>query len=65
MDVALFVSAGGYHHHIDVPTVDDVEALQSRLRDHRIGTRHDGQTLSFEDPWNTIIHVKAAGPHHS
>ena len=89
MDVALFVSAGGYHHHIgmntfnslgaqaraaslglgrvdiDVPTVDDVEALQSRLRDHRIGTRHDGQTLSFEDPWNTTIHVKAAGPHHS
>ncbi|WP_425860424.1 VOC family protein [Arthrobacter sp. TWP1-1] len=87
MDVALFVSAGGYHHHIgmntfnslgaearaaslglgrvdiDVPTVDDLEALQSRLKDHRISTRHDGQTLSFEDPWNTTIHVKTGEPH--
>jgi catechol 2,3-dioxygenase len=89
MEVALFVSAGGYHHHIgmntfnslgaqaraaslglgrvdiDVPTADDVAALQARLNDHRITTRHDGRTLSFEDPWNTTIHVKAAEPHHN
>lgn len=87
MDVALFVSAGGYHHHIgmntfnslgaqpraaslglgrvdiDVPTTDDVAALQARLEDHHIATRNDGRTLSFEDPWNTTIHVKAAEPH--
>ncbi|WP_309066398.1 VOC family protein [Microbacterium sp.] len=89
MDVALFVSAGGYHHHIgmntfnslgagpraaalglgrvdiDVPTPEDVAALQSRLKDHRIATRHDGRTLSFEDPWNTTIHVTAAESHRS
>lgn len=83
MDGALFVSAGGYHHHlglntfnslgagpraaalglgrvdIDVPADDDVAALQARLKDHRITTRHDGRTLSFEDPWNTTIRVKA------
>lgn len=81
LDVALFVSAGGYHHHlgmntfnslgagpraaelglgrvdIDVPTTDDLDALRSRLVDHRVITRYDGKTLSFEDPWNTTIHV--------
>lgn len=80
---ALFISAGGYHHHmglntfnslgaparaaslglgrvdIDVPSPDDVDALQARLSHHRIATRHDGRTLSFEDPWNTTIHVTA------
>ena len=81
---ALFVSAGGYHHHmalntwnsagagpraaslglgrvdIDVPTDDDLKALEVRLRDHRIPTQNDGRTLSFEDPWKTAIKVKVA-----
>ena len=81
---ALFVAAGGYHHHlalntwrsagagpraaslglgqvnIDLPTADDVTALQARLEDHRIPTRHDGAVLRFEDPWHTLIQVGAA-----
>jgi catechol 2,3-dioxygenase len=81
---ALFISAGGYHHHIglnvwnsagagpraaalglgqvniDVPTLDDVAALESRLKGHGIATRHDGATLRFDDPWKTLIQVSAA-----
>ncbi|MFI7579512.1 VOC family protein [Kocuria kalidii] len=81
---ALFVAAGGYHHHIalntwhsagagpraaslglgqvniDLPGADDVAALESRLRDHRIATRHDGAVLRFEDPWRTLIQVGVA-----
>ncbi|WP_030014892.1 VOC family protein [Curtobacterium sp. S6] len=81
---ALFVSAGGYHHHmalntfnslgaparaaslglglvdIDVPHDDAVAAVRERLADHRISSRHDGRTLSFEDPWNTTIRLKVA-----
>jgi len=48
---------------IDVHTVDDLEALQSRLKDHRISTRQDGRMLSFEGPWNFSIHVTDAEPH--
>ena len=79
---ALFVSAGGYHHHmalnvfqsrgagpraasyglgrvdIDVPAEDDRLALAARLKDHQISTRDDGQTLEFNDPWNSLIRVK-------
>ncbi|MHC5558996.1 VOC family protein [Kocuria sp. U4B] len=81
---ALFVAAGGYHHHIglntwhsagagpraaslglgqvniDLPTADDVAALEARLRDHRITTRHDGAVLRLEDPWSTLIQVGVA-----
>jgi catechol 2,3-dioxygenase len=81
---ALFIAAGGYHHHIalntwnsagagpraaslglgqvniDLPTADDVAALEARLKDHRIATRHDGAVLRFEDPWKTLIQVGAA-----
>ncbi|GAB2612553.1 VOC family protein [Pseudactinotalea suaedae] len=81
---ALFVAAGGYHHHIgmntwnsqgagpraaslglgqvsiELPTSDDVEALVSRLRSAAVETRHDGETLRFDDPWKTLIEVRAA-----
>lgn len=81
---ALFIAAGGYHHHIavntwgtagagpraaalglgrvnlELPTTDDVEALQQRLTDHRIDVRHDGETMRFDDPWGTLIQVDTA-----
>lgn len=81
---ALFIAAGGYHHHIavntwgtagagpraaalglgqvniDLPTADDVEAVQERLSDHGIAVRHDGAVLRAEDPWGTLIQVGVA-----
>src|SRR5690606_3738134 len=81
---ALFVAAGGYHHHIgmntwnsqgagpraaslglgqvsiELPTTDDVDALVSRLRTAGVEMRHDGETLRFDDPWKTLIEVRAA-----
>jgi len=78
---ALFVSAGGYHHHmamnswnsagsgrrrlalglgevdILVPTVDDIGALGERMSHFGVQTSHDGQTLSFDDPWANVIRV--------
>lgn len=81
---ALFVAAGGYHHHIglntwnsagagpraaslglghlsiELPTTDDVDALVFRLRSNGVELRHDGETLRFDDPWKTLIEVRAA-----
>ena len=81
---ALFVSAGGYHHHmamntwessgsgkrrlalglgqvsIIVPGTDDIGALDERMSHYKVDTRHDGHTLSFEDPWSNRILVRAA-----
>ncbi|SEN52506.1 VOC family protein [Cryobacterium luteum] len=81
---ALFVSAGGYHHHmamntwessgsgkrrlalglgeisIIVPTTDDIGALGERMTHYGVDTRHDGQTLNFDDPWANRILVRAA-----
>jgi len=81
---ALFVSAGGYHHHmamntwnsagagrrartlglgrvdIVVPGADDLGALGERMSHYGIDTRHDGQTLSFDDPWANLIRVTTA-----
>jgi catechol 2,3-dioxygenase len=81
---ALFVSAGGYHHHmamntwnsagagrrgrtlglgqvdIVVPGTDDVGALGERMSHFGVGTRDDGQTLSFDDPWGNLIRVTTA-----
>ncbi|WP_159618074.1 VOC family protein [Ruania rhizosphaerae] len=81
---AMFIAAGGYHHHIgmntwnsagagpraaslglgqvsiEVPSIDDVTALTDRLTHAGIQGRHDGQTLRFDDPWNTLIEVSAA-----
>lgn len=80
---ALFVSAGGYHHHmamntwnsagagrrglglglaqvdIEVPTTDDLGALNERMRHFGIETRDDGQTVAFDDPWANLIRVRA------
>lgn len=80
---ALFVSAGGYHHHmamntwnsagagprtpalglgrvdITVPAADDLGAVAERMKDHRIATRDDGRTLTFDDPWANTIHLTA------
>jgi len=81
---AVFVSAGGYHHHmamntwnsrgagprlpalglaqidITVPSADDLGALGERMAHHGIPLRHDGQTLSFDDPWANQIRVSTA-----
>jgi catechol 2,3-dioxygenase len=81
---ALFISAGGYHHHmamntwessgsgkrrlalglgqvsIIVPGTDDIGALDERMTHYRVDTRHDGHTLSFEEPWSNRILVRAA-----
>ena len=83
-NTALFVSAGGYHHHmamntwqsrgagrrrltlglglvrIEVPALDDLGALTDRLGFHGVGTRDDGRTVEFEDPWANRIQVRAA-----
>jgi catechol 2,3-dioxygenase len=83
-NTALFVSAGGYHHHmamntwqsrgasrrrltlglglvrIEVPAADDLGALTDRLAFHGIATRDDGDTVSFADPWDNEIQVRAA-----
>jgi catechol 2,3-dioxygenase len=79
---ALFVAAGGYHHHmamntwnsagsgrrrlalglgevnIIVPGGDDVGALGERMSHYGVETSHDGQTLSFDDPWANRIRVR-------
>jgi catechol 2,3-dioxygenase len=79
---ALFVSAGGYHHHmamntwnsagagrrapalglgrvdIVVPAADDLGALGERMSHYKVGTRDDGASLSFEDPWDNLIRVR-------
>jgi catechol 2,3-dioxygenase len=81
---ALFVSAGGYHHHmamntwnsrgagprqlalglaqvdIRVPSTDDIGALSERLAHFGHAVRDDGQTVSFDDPWNNLIRVTTA-----
>lgn len=83
-DSALFVSAGGYHHHmamntwnsagagrrrlalglaavdIILPTVDDIGALGERMSHFGVRTRHDGQTLGFDDPWGNQIAARSA-----
>jgi catechol 2,3-dioxygenase len=81
---ALFVSAGGYHHHmamntwnsagsgkrrlalglgevdIILPGADAIGALGERMSHYGIDTRHDGQTLGFDDPWGNQIVVRTA-----
>ncbi len=81
---ALFVSAGGYHHHmamntwnskgagprqlalglgrvdIQVPSDDDIGALTERMTHYGVDARNDGQTVTFADPWQNTIRVRAA-----
>ena len=45
---------------IVVPGADDLGSLGERMSHHGIPTRHDGQTLSFDDPWANAIRVTAA-----
>ena len=83
-NTALFVSAGGYHHHmamntwqskgagrrrltlglglvrIEVPALDDLGALTDRLGFHGVPTQDDGRTVTFADPWDNRILVRAA-----
>ena len=81
---ALFVAAGGYHHHmamntwnsagagkrrlalglgevnIILPSIDDIGSLSERMTHFGVETRHDGQTLGFDDPWGNQIVVRNA-----
>ncbi len=83
-NTALFVSAGGYHHHmamnvwesrgapprmpalglglvnLSLPATDDLGELEERLRHHGFQVRDDGQTLSFNDPWNNQLRASVA-----
>jgi len=45
---------------IAVPNADDLGALGERMAHHGIPLRHDGQTLSFDDPWANQIRVSTA-----
>ncbi|WP_286311674.1 VOC family protein [Agromyces mangrovi Wang et al. 2018] len=82
---ALFVSAGGYHHHmamntwksagagrrqlalglgrveIVVPGADDVGELGERMAHFGVSARDDGRALEFDDPWDNVVQVRAAG----
>ncbi len=82
---ALFVSAGGYHHHmamntwksagagrrqlalglgrveIVVPGADDVGELGERMAHFGVAARDDGRSLEFDDPWDNVVQVRAAG----
>ncbi len=84
MPSALFVSAGGYHHHmamntwrsagaarrpvtlglgevtIEVPDADEVAALTDRLTRKGVRVRDDGETVSFNDPWDNVVKVRTA-----
>jgi catechol 2,3-dioxygenase len=45
---------------IVVPEADDFGAIAERMAHYRVGTTDDGQTLSFNDPWNNRVRVTAA-----
>ncbi|GMA28771.1 hypothetical protein GCM10025874_20240 [Arenivirga flava] len=44
-----------------VPTTEDVLAVDERMRAHGVQTRHDGETLRFDDPWRNLVTVAVAG----
>lgn len=46
---------------ITVPTVDEVLAIDARMRAGGVATAHDGRELSFGDPWANRIRVRATG----
>jgi catechol 2,3-dioxygenase len=45
---------------IEVPTRDEVEAVDARLRRAGVATRDDGRSLAFEDPWGNALVLSAA-----
>ncbi|RKR76606.1 VOC family protein [Frondihabitans australicus] len=45
---------------LELPTPDDLGALDERLRHHGVATADDGRTLSFEDPWANRLEVRVA-----
>lgn len=81
---ALFVSAGGYHHHlavntwnsrgagprastlglgnvsITVPTADDLDAAQDRLRHRGVVVERDGDRVRTQDPWRNAVTLELA-----
>ena len=44
-----------------VPTTEDVLAVDERMRAHGVQTRHDGDTLRFDDPWRNLVTVAVQG----
>lgn len=78
---ALFVSAGGYHHHLGMntwnsagagmrspalglgqmaivlPSSNDLDAVEQRLKDHQIQVANDGKSLEVRDPWGNLIKI--------
>ncbi len=42
---------------LELPTPDDLGALDERLRHFGVATADDGRTLSFEDPWANRLQV--------
>ncbi len=42
---------------IELPTADDLGALDERLGHHGIGTRDRGDVLDFEDPWLNRVEI--------
>jgi catechol 2,3-dioxygenase len=47
---------------IEVPSADDLGALDQRLAHHGVPTRDDGHLLGFDDPWLNRIEVTAKAP---
>ena len=45
---------------IEVPTGEDLGALNERMRHHGVETRDDGRSVRFDDPWANLIEVRAA-----
>ena len=42
---------------IELPTADDLGALDERLSHHGIGTRDHGNVLDFDDPWLNRVEI--------
>ena len=44
-----------------MPSADDLGELSERLTHFGHEVRDDGRAVSFDDPWNNLIKVSAAG----
>lgn len=47
---------------IELPTDDEVAAVAGRLGSRSIKFRHDGATLTVDDPWNNLVKVTTPQP---